>query len=285
MQKNILGFHCHALEHFEPAIIGHGLHRGEFYHFPGGDLPELKQEILRHGLAVSIHAPLVKPPWYPNPPTWSFLCDVEEADRQLTMKMIAETMELARSFKAEYVVVHFPVPLTPSFAEVSYERQHEIAWQSAAELAELAIKNGVAVHLEGFGPSPFLTVEFLSAILTQFPCLRYCFDAGHMNIAAQRDGFHLYRFAERLAPYVGSIHLWNGRSIEDYMQFRHIPVHPSQRPEEGWVDIAWVLRSILPGSPSCPVILESGLRYPQALGNYNISEGVEWVKELVATLS
>ena len=210
---------------------------------------------------------------------------MEEEDRQLSLRMIAETMELARDFGAEYVVVHFPVPLSATSGDVSYEKQREIAWQSASDLCELSDKSGIAIHLEGFGPSPFLNVEFLSEVITRFPCFRYCFDTGHMNIAAQRDGFDLYRFAERMAPYIGSIHLWNGRDITDYTYFRHIPVHPSQKPEEGWVDVALILRSILSKNPLCPTIFESGLRYPQALGGHDISEGVKWVKELVATLS
>jgi hypothetical protein len=106
-----------------------------------------------------------------------------------------------------------------------------------------------------------------------------------MHIAAQRDSFDLYQFAQQLAPFIGSIHLWNNRSIEDYLSFRHIPVHPSQKPEEGWVDIAHILRLILSNNPSCCIVFESGFCYPEALGGYDFREGVRWVKELVATLS
>ena len=77
---------------------------------PREDLPSLKREIESHGLTMSIHCPLVKPEWYPEPPTWAFLCDVDKDRRELNLEMIRQTMEMAKVFGAEYVVVHFPSP-------------------------------------------------------------------------------------------------------------------------------------------------------------------------------
>ncbi len=73
-----LGFHCHGLDHFEQVIIRNSLQRGEFYNFPPEELPMLKKKVFRYNLAVSIHSPLLKPSWYPDPPTWSFLCYLGE---------------------------------------------------------------------------------------------------------------------------------------------------------------------------------------------------------------
>ncbi len=282
---NNLGFHCHGMEHFERVIISNGLRRGEFFNFPPQELPQLRREILRYNLAVSIHTPLVQTPWYPKPPTWSFLCDVDEELRQLSLRMIQQTMEMAQDFGAEYVVVHFPSRTLTDVSKLSYEELRQVAWQGANCLAELSQKYKIPIHLEGFGPSPFLRVEFVKEVITQFPSLSYCFDTGHMHLAAQRDGFDLYQFAQQIGSYTGSVHLWNNRSLKDYIIFRHIPVHPGQSPDEGWVDIARVLRLIMPSNPSCRIIFESGLSYPEALGNYDLREGVEWVKGLVATLS
>ena len=279
---NDLGFHCHGLDHLEEAVLSNGLRRGEFYNFPPRELPELKEEILRHKLSASIHAPLIKPGWYPDPPTWSFLCAIEEDKRQLSLRMIEETMDSAWDLEAEYVVVHFPTPPSTDVQGISYEKLREVAWNSACSLAELSHQYSIPIHLEGFGPSPFLTPYFLTEVITRLPNLRYCFDTGHLHISAQRDNFDLYRFAEQLAPYIGSIHLWNNRGIEDYLTFRHIPIHPSQKPEEGWVDIGRVLQAIILTNSSCPIIFESGFHYPESLGGYDYREGVKWVKELVA---
>jgi len=269
----------------EERVLANGLRRGEFYNFPAGDLPALKRGILLYNIAVSIHSPLVRLEWYPDPPTWTFLCDVDKEKRQLTLRMVEETMELAAEFGAEYVVVHFPSPAADETGGVSHAGLREIALDSCHRLAELSQQHQISIHLEGFGPSPFLDPEFLIEVMNQFPTLRYCWDSAHMFISAQRDGFDYYAFAEQLAPYLGSIHLWNTRGIDDYLTFRHIPVHPSQTPEEGWVDIPRLLRIMNEHNSSCPIIFESVHRYPEALGNHDYRDGVKWIKELVATLS
>jgi len=279
-----LGFHCHGLDHFETGIISNELQRGEFYNFSPDVLPELKREVERHDLAASVHAPLLKRSWYPNPPTLSFLCDVEEEKRQLSLRMVQETMEVAEDFGAEYVVVHFPSPIVYTDG-ASDDQLREIAWEVALRLGELTQKHDIPIHIEGFGPSPFLRAEFLIEVTNEFPGLFYCFDTGHMHIAAQRDGFDLYQFAQQMASNIGSIHLWNNRGIEDYLFFHHVPVHPSQKPEEGWVDIARLLQLILQKNPSCSIIFESGFNYPEELGGHDFREGVKWVKDLVTKLS
>lgn len=280
-----LGFHCHDLGHLETVITSNGLRRGEFYNFASPTLPELKKEVGRHGLATSVHAPLVKVPWYPRPPTLSFLCDVDAEKRQLSIRMVQETMGIAEDFGAEYVVVHFPVPSSTDGSNAEYAGLRQIAWRTAIFLSEISEAHGMPIHMEGFGPSPFLNVDFLTEVNRSFPGLLYCFDTGHMHIAAQRDGFDLYEFAEQIAPCVGSIHVWNNRGNDDYFTYGHIPVHPVQQPKDGWVDIPRILGLILSRNPTCRIILESGFRYPEALGGHDFREGVEWIKDLLVELS
>jgi sugar phosphate isomerase/epimerase len=266
-------------------IIGNGLRRGEFYNLPAGELPKLKRLLRRHKLEWSIHSPLVQLEWYPKPPTWSFLCDLDADKRELTMKMITLTMEQADEFGAEYVVVHFPSPASEE-SEESRSKLKEIAWKSCDRLAELSLKRSIPIHIEGVGASPLINAEFLAAVLKQYsPPLRYCFDTAHTHLAAIHNGFDLYAFEAELLPYLGSVHLWNTRSKDDYLAFRHIPVHPSQSAEDGWVDIARVLQIIDSAGNSLPIIFESDRLYPESLGNYNYGEGIQWVKKLLETLS
>ena len=280
MQESNLGFHCHNLKHIEDGVEGNDLSRGEFFNFPPDDLEKLTKEIIYKGINRTIHAPLIKPDWYPDPPTWSFLCDVDEDSRNRTFKMIIESLAHAEEIGAEHVVVHFPIPSTDAAGE-NESKLEAIAWKSCDKLAELSVKRGVAIHIEGLGNSPYLNSGFLFEALKQYP-LKYCFDTGHMNLASQVRKFDLYEFAEEIAPFVGSMHLWNNRGPEDYIAFRHIAVHPSQDPEEGWADIKKLLHIL---KPSYPVIFESPLSYPEALGKLDYQDGVEWVKEILETLS
>ncbi|MDY6893176.1 MAG: TIM barrel protein [Chloroflexota bacterium] len=279
-----LGFHCHQVDMLEELIPGNGLKRGEFYNLPATDLPELQRLIVQHDLDWSVHAPLVQLDWYPQPPTWSFLCDVDKDNRELTMKMITLAVEQAAEFGAEYVVVHFPSP-TSDADGASDDTIESIAWGSCDRLAELSLKKKVPVHIEGVGQSHLINGTFLVAVLKEYSPLRYCFDTAHSNLASLYNGLDLYELEKELLPYLGSIHLWNTRNREDYITLRHVPVHPSQNPEDGWADIARLLEALEHKKNSIPIIFESQPSYPEVLGNYDYREGVTWVKELLGISS
>ena len=273
-----LGFHCNRLNHIHEGIITNALRRGEFYNFPAEELPLLRKEIHRYNILSSIHAPLVRPEWYPDPPTWSFLCDTEKEKRELSLRMIRETLEIAGEYNAEYVVVHFPSPITDGESR-DYSQLKAIAMESCYCLHKLVDRYCMPIHIEGFGPSPFLNTDFLNEVFSLFHNLRYCFDLGHMNLAAERREVDLYEFGHGIKTYIGSIHLWNNRGIEDYRQFRHIPVHPSQQSKQGWVDVEAVLNEI--GEVAHSIIFESSHQYPELLGKYDYRDGVQWVKQMV----
>jgi sugar phosphate isomerase/epimerase len=278
-----LGFHCHNLDLFDEMIISNGLRRGEFYNLPAGELPRLKRLIERHNLKWSIHASLVQLDWYPQPPTWSFLCDPDKDKRESTMKMITLSMEQADEFGAEYLVVHFPSPISEEHNE-NKAKFESIARKSCDRLAELSLKRKIPIQVEGVGATPLINAEFLTPLLKDYsPPLRYCFDTAHMQLASLSNGFDLYDFERELLPYFGSVHLWNTRGKQDYMAYRHIPVHPSQSAAEGWVDIARVLEIIGSLKSSLPIIFESDRIYPEMLGEFDYREGVKWVKDLVGT--
>jgi sugar phosphate isomerase/epimerase len=279
---NKLGFHCKALSHIQDRLLSNGLQRGEFYNMPPGDTADLQRLVKQHRLAASVHTPLVQTPWYPDPPTWAFLCDPDQEKRTLNLRLIEETLCRVQGW-AEYVVVHFPSP--PVSDSDGPEEIRNIAEESALKLAQLSRKYGTPIHVEGFGPSPLLSVDFLKQVLAQCPELRYCFDTGHMNLAAKRDGLDIFHFAQEMSPYIGSMHLWNARNFDDYVHFRHIPVHPGQRPEQGWADIPRLVKTVLAQNDSCAIILESNDGYPAELGGYDYREGIAWLKQLITISS
>ena len=100
---------------------------------------------------------------------------------------------------------------------------------------------------------------------------------------SKERGLNLYSFASDLAEHIGSVHLWNNRCVDDFISHGYISVHPSQKPEEGWVDIELILKTLWNHVKS--VIFESAYNCPKALGGHNYKEGVQWVKQLVTTLS
>jgi shikimate kinase len=282
---NVLGVHCNRLEHLTTRLLGLGFTRGEFYNFVPDHLPTVKQFIREHGIVPSVHCPLRKAPWYPHPVTWSFLTtDVHHAERQLSLRLVEQALQDAQDIGATYMVVHYPTPASDRAGEMSLDEQYAVAWDSARRLNEWAQSFAIPIHIEGFGPSPFLTPDFLCQILTAFRNLRYCFDTGHMQIAAQRDGLDYFAFLERLAPYLGSLHIWNTRGMDDYRAYHHLSVHPQLDPAAGWVDIERVVRTVRAVNPCVPFVLEFSDSFPAEFG-LNFEAGIEWFKELVNSQS
>ena len=95
-------------------------------------------------------------------------------------------------------------------------------------------------------------------------------------LSKERD---FYRDLEVLAPAAKSAHLWNARDAATYRRLHHVPLHPSQRPEDGWIDIPRTLRILLGASPECRLIFEYR---EDGLPPAQIKEGFAWVAELAA---
>jgi shikimate kinase len=278
---SVLSVHCNRLEHLTSRLLGLGFTRGEFYNFVPEHLPTVKQFIQDHGITPSVHCPLRKAPWYPHPVTWSFLTtEGHHEERQLSFQLIEQALHDARDIGAVYMVVHYPNPLSEQATETPPDKQRAVAWDSARRLNEWAQRFEIPIHIEGFGPSPFLTTGFLCQVLTAFPNLRYCFDTGHMHIAAQRDGFDYFAFLERMTPFLGSVHVWDTRGMDDYRAYHHLPVHPTLKPSDGWVDIEQVVRTVRAINPRVPFVLEYSDVLPAEL-DLDFTAGIEWFKELV----
>jgi sugar phosphate isomerase/epimerase len=277
-----LGFHCENPAEIRERVIANRLSYVELYNIQTSNVPEISRLLTRHGLKVGVHCPLILPDWYPYAPIASFLLGDAGAElKELTLRLIAQTLHDSQRLRAEYVVVHFPKPAPAPQGRSQWVPDRELAWDSVEQLAHLARQFQIRICIEGFGERPFLSADYLLDVLLAFPELSYCFDTGHMHLAALRGVFDYSSFLERLAPRIGSVHLWNTRGPQDYAQYSHLPVHPSQRSQTGWADIGQTIRVIREGNPDAVFIFEHGTRFPSAF-DMNYREGVSWVRELLA---
>jgi len=276
-----LSIHCNRLSHLQDRLVALDFRRAELYNFKPEHLPAVKAFISERGITPSIHCPLRQAPWYPYPVTWSFLStDVHREEREMSFELIAGSLQDAVDFGAAYVVVHYPTPASPEAGQLSAREQHAIAWDSAQRLQQLSVSYEVPICIEGFGPSPFMESGFIVAVLEACPSLRYCFDTGHMALMAQRDGLDYFGFLEEVAAYVGCVHIWNTRGMEDYRAYHHLPPHPALRPADGWVDMERVVRTVRTASPEAVFVLEHSGEMPPEFG-LDYREGIAWFKSLV----
>ncbi len=279
--NDILSIHCNRLSHLTHRVIELGFCRSEFYNLSPEDMPIFKRFIRDRGITPSVHCPLRKAPWYPYPVTWSFLTsENHDEQRALSFRLIEESLRDAADIDAAYVVVHYPNPAPASPDQIPLDRQHETAWKSARRLQEMSEIYGVPIYIEGFGPTPFMSPDFLASVFLAYPALRYCFDTGHIALMAQRDGLNYFGFLEAIAPYIGCVHVWNTRGMADYERYHHLPPHPALKPSDGWVDIERVVAKTRAANPAAVFVLEYTHDMPPEFG-LNHAEGIAWFKELV----
>ncbi len=253
------------------------LHGCETFDFGPADLDGLHLR-LRAYAAFSVHAPLPTPVDYPGQPVTSFLLDADPAKRRASLDMLCRTIALAAEWDALYVVIHFAGLQSDSLSacEVSI-----LAEDAATRLDGWAAVHDIPVHLEyaAYNPS-FATPEEMVGLVSRHPHLHVCLDVGHLRIGAGMLGIDEWRAAQVLAPHTRSMHLWTMRGREDVRRYHHVPVHPSLRPEDGWIDILGMLRLVCEQNPQCAVVFEPHYLYnPDAKWQ---GEGMAWVEEIVA---
>ena len=263
----------------QPArALNPALHGCETFDFAPGDLAGLRLS-LRAYRAFSVHAPLPTPPDYPGQPVTSFLLDPDPTKRQASLDMLCSTLALAGEWGALYVVVHLAGLHSHGLSACEVEA---LAEDAAARLDDWAARYGVPVHLEyaAYNPS-FATPEQMVSLVKRYPHLHVCLDVGHLRIGAGILGIDEWSAAKLLAPNTHSMHLWTTRGPEDVRLYHHVPVHPSLRPEDGWIDIPGMLRLVLGHNAHCAVVFEPNHLYsPDPSWQ---AEGMAWVEEIVAT--
>jgi len=279
---NVLSIHCNRLSHLVHRIIELGFCRGEFYNLSPEDMPIVKRFIRDRNITPSVHCPFRQVPWYPYPVTWSFLTTLgHEEQRELSFRLVEESLRDAADIGATYVVVHYPNPAPLEADSAAHNRQYEAAWRSAGRLQALSEAYQVPIYIEGFGPTPLMSADFLASIFRAYPALRYCFDTGHIALMAQRDGLVYFDFLQTIAPFIGCVHVWNTRGMADYEQYHHLPPHPAMKTSDGWVDIERVVTITRAANPRAVFVLEYTHDMPPEFG-LDHTEGIAWFKGLVA---
>jgi sugar phosphate isomerase/epimerase len=189
--------------------------------------------------------------------------------------LLEDTLKQAKEWGAEYVVCHLTYRPTDTQDE---RKAMELAERACNWLAETSRSHGIPIHTEYTSYSnafhrPSQFVEMVGA----HPELGLCIDVGHAFLGAQQRQKNYLKEIEVLAPYARSMHLWNAMNYEHYRKHGHIPLHPSQRPGEGWIDIEKVLEVMLTTSEDVKIIFE----YRISEVTREIQEGFDWVKGIV----
>ncbi len=121
--------------------------------------------------------------------------------------------------------------------------------------------------------------DFASAV-DPFPELGICLDVGHAALGAMLRGRDVVQDVALLAPKARSMHLWNTLGPAHTKKFHHTPLHPDQRPENGWLEIPLLVETALTAAPNMQVIFE----YPVVEVSPKIQAGYDWIEDIARNL-
>jgi hypothetical protein len=74
--------------------------------------------------------------------------------------------------------------------------------------------------------------------------------------------------------------VWNTKGLDHTKKHNHTPVHPSQKTEDGWIDIKKTLKIILSHNKECDIVFEYNRTYYDNIPK-EVREGMKWVKGIV----
>ena len=224
----------------------------------------------------SFHAPIVRPFDFPHRAVACFFLCEDAALRERSFELLAESLAEARRWGASHVVTHLtygpgdcrdPLRAT-ALARTACERMGEM---SAAEGVRLDVE--FAAYSDGF----HCAETFVDVVAAAG--LGVCLDVGHVYLGARRRGREYLADVALLAPLARSLHLWNtrGRAGEGGGN-GHVPLHPSQHPREGWIDLEAVFRLLADRMGRIDLVFE----YPVSCVTPEIAEGYAWAVGLAA---
>jgi sugar phosphate isomerase/epimerase len=240
-------------------------------------LPVVMDFATSSGLTYGFHDPLPRLPSDDYP----YLTDPDDEKRWRTLDSMYRTMQTAVQYGAEYVVGHIPSVIWETSPTLSEEKIVALAHNSCDLLSSWSGESGIPFVLENVGPNPyFFHFDAFVGVMEAHPRLEFCLDIGHLHLMSIYAGFDSLEFCAALAPYTTIVHIYNA-TPEMYRKYHHVPVHPSQIPEEGWADVPAVLDCILAGAEKdVTMVFEYSPGYP--VDDEFLKEGIESVRSTVA---
>lgn len=242
------------------------------------------------GWFIGVHHPLsVEGTRFVWPPFASADPSLRAAALECARRSIDEAGELG----AAYIVFHFPKPakvwpgmnldlwrispgeVPPEPVEPDPNRALATYRAVLRDLEALGRAGGLQVFIELDGPNPWLyETDAWPELLAERPSLRLCLDTGRLPHLQATHGLRVAGAVRSWAPYVGHLHVSNANLGAGRL---HVPAHPDQRPEDGWVDVGVVVAEVLRHQPDCAIVLEDDRRHTPA---ERLAEARAWLESL-----
>ena len=237
---------------------------------------DLAARIARHGVGLSVHHPYISP-WrgFERPQSSQFL-HPEAAVRERSFEWLDDSLRRAAETGAWFAVTH----IADSKEPIDFAAARTLARQAAGRMSEASERRGVEIHIEFLGyHETFHQPSSFAELIESNPQLKLCLDTGHLHRWSQIHNGDERAAVRVLAPHVGSMHVWNISSAEEFAKFGHVPVHPCHRTEDGYADVEWAIGAVANANPDVSIVFEPTIR--EDTSEEFVTEGIAWVRGLV----
>ena len=253
------------------------------------DAERLRQFADERGLAYGIHIPLLRDEQH----FVKWLPPLDEAELRPALDRLRRNMELAQTQKAGYAIIHIPSRMMePSrWTHVNARRHRRWVMEVCDRLEAWSSDCRIPIHVEVDGPNPYLDgADAFVELVQAYPGLHLCLDIlkiFFLNCWFEQRSWR--DFVAKLAPYTASLHLQNIQHSRATSGLR-LPPHPSQEPENGWLDVAWIIRTVREANPRCHLTLEHTHTeredsYLNSIGtSYEryLKESITWIQSMLS---
>lgn len=239
------------------------------------DVTSLLRLSREKAIKISFHAPI----FHQVDPTSTYYLSRNSRLREATFEILEINMKMAESLPSEYVVIHFTSKTMENEEYESHEELMKIAKRSVKRLSKLSESYGLKINLEYEScGDKFRNPEDWVELVKDYDDIGICLDIGQLFINCKIEGYDFYEKLEEILPYTNVVHIWNVKDVFDLEKFGYIPVHPSQSPNDGWIDIEKSLDMIKEQNREIPIIFEPNFNYG---GEEYFSEGISWVNSIM----
>lgn len=258
-------------------MINPGVHNVEV-----GTLAEERvEETLAHlreiGTPFSVHFPLTVPADYPYKPRAAMFLSGNPQQRADVLALLEHNLKLAGWWGAQYMVLH----LTDDDYPPPIGEGAKLAAQVGRKLAQLGEYYNVPLLVEYIGKAEtFHRISDFTQMFDSNPGLGCCLDSGHLYKHSLKFGGDYLEDARQLLPYVQAMHLWQTRKGD---KNKHVPVGPSLKPQDGWIDLPALIALVSKGRPELPIVFEPQFKLHQ--DEVRFLTGMAWVERLQAELA
>lgn len=224
---------------------------------------------------VGYHLPI----YYQSNPKDTYYMSKNFRLRNANFEILEANLKMIKGLKVDYVVIHF---LSTQIENEKYDNLEDfinIAKKSLNRLNILAKEYCVKINIEYSSQIlEYSSPKYWIDLVSGYEGLGLCLDLGELYFRSKERNRDFFKELQLMLKKVNIIHLYNAIDRQDVEKFGYIPINPSQKNEDGWIDIEKVVKYIKLEERKIPIILDPNFEYK---GEEYFRDGATWLNSML----